>query len=120
MTKTTQFIEDNGKKVELVLANNDDMALGAIDAYEASGMIKSEWPAIFGIDGTDVGLEAVRDDKMVGTVYNDKEGQAHAMYDLAIALATGQPLDDLGIEDEHYIRLPHTKVTLDNVNDYLY
>ena len=29
-----------------------------------------------GIDGTNVGLEAVKHGEMVGTVYNDKEGQA--------------------------------------------
>ena len=122
-TKTTQFIEDNGKSVELVLANNDDMALGAIDAYEASGMIKSDWPAIFGIDGTDVGLEAVRDDKMVGTVYNDKEGQALAMYKLAMILSNGGNISELSgeykITDDRYVRLPYSKVTGANVNSYL-
>ena len=109
-------------EIELILANNDDMALGAIDAYINifGDKAKSMLPAIYGIDGTIGGLEAVKTGYMCGTVYNDKEGQAHAMYDLAIALATGGSLDDLGIEDEHYIRLPHTKVTLENVNDYLY
>ncbi len=108
-------------EIELILANNDDMALGAIDAYINifGDKAKSMLPAIYGIDGTIGGLEAVKTGYMCGTVYNDKEGQAHAMYDLAIALATGGSLDDLGIEDEHYIRLPHTKVTLENVNDYL-
>ena len=100
-----------------------DMALGAIDAYEASGIIKSQWPAIFGIDGTDVGLEAVRDDKMVGTVYNDKEGQATAMYRLAISLATGGSINDLAgeynVTDGRYIRLPYTKVTGANINRFL-
>ncbi len=122
-TKVTQFIEENGKKIELVLANNDDMALGAVDAYEASGMIRRDWPAIFGIDGTDVGLEAVRDDKMVGTVYNDKEGQARAMYELALVLGRGGSIDELSdefeVDDERYIRLPYTKVTATNINKYL-
>ena len=122
-TKITQIIEENGKAVELILSNNDDMALGAIDAYEASGMIKSDMPAIFGIDGTDVGLEAVRDDKMVGTVYNDKEGQASAMYKLAVTLARGGSINELSgeynVSDDRYIRLPYTKVTGANVNSYL-
>ena len=122
-TKMTQFIEDNGKSIELVLANNDDMALGAIDAYEAQGIIRSEWPAIFGIDGTDVGLEAVRDDKMVGTVYNDKEGQAAAMYKLAVVLARGGSIEELSgeykIDEGKYIRLPYSKVTATNINKLL-
>ena len=99
------------------------MALGAVDAYEASGMIRRDWPAIFGIDGTDVGLEAVRDDKMVGTVYNDKEGQALAMYELAMVLGRGGSIDELSdefeVEDERYIRLPYNKVTATNINKYL-
>ncbi len=122
-TKVSQFIEDYGKNVELILSNNDDMALGAIDAYEAAGMIKSDWPSIFGIDGTDVGLEAVRDDKMVGTVYNDKEGQATAIYRLATILAGGGSISELSgeynVTDDRYIRLPYTKVTGANVNKYL-
>ena len=122
-TKTTQFIEDNGNAVELVLSNNDDMALGAIDAYEASGMARSDWPVIFGIDGTDVGLEAVRDDRMVGTVYNDKEGQAQAMYKLSLILARGGSIDELSgeydVADGKYIRLHYAKVTGANINEYL-
>ena len=105
------------------MSNNDDMALGAIDAYEAAGMIKSDWPAIFGIDGTTVGLEAVRDDKMTGTVYNDKEGQALAMYRLAMTLAKGGSIENLSSDYEitggKYLRLPYGKVTIDNVHDYL-
>ena len=122
-TKTSQFIESFGDSIELILSNNDDMALGAIDAYESSGMIKSGWPVIFGIDGTDVGLEAVRDDKMVGTVYNDKEGQARAMYRLAMLLAKGGSIDELSdeyaVSEGKYIRLPYAKVTAANINSYL-
>lgn len=122
-TKMTQFIEQYPDGIELVLANNDDMALGAIDAYESAGIIRSKWPAIFGIDGTDVGLEAVRDDRMVGTVYNDKEGQAKAMYRLAVTLAKGGDIkelsDEFTIEDDKYIRLPYNKVTVTNINQYI-
>ncbi len=122
-TKVVQFIEDYGDDLELILANNDDMALGAIDAYEAAGIDREKWPAIFGVDGTDVGLEAVRDDKMCGTVYNDKEGQALAMYRLALILAKGGSIEDLSSDYEitggKYLRLPYWKVTIDNVHDYL-
>ena len=37
--------------------NNDDMAVGAIDALKASDLSREEWPVVVGIDGTDVGLE---------------------------------------------------------------
>jgi methyl-galactoside transport system substrate-binding protein len=122
-TKTTQFIENYNSSIELLFANNDDMALGAIDAYEASGMDRDKWPVIFGIDGTDVGLDAVDQELLAGTVYNDKEGQAGAMYDLAITLAGGGSIYDLTdryqVTEGKYIRLPYEKVTLSNIDEYL-
>ena len=122
-TKAKQFIEDFGYDIELVLSNNDDMALGAIDAYEAMAIPRNKWPAILGIDGTDVGLEAVKDDKMVGTVYNDKEGQATAMFELACVLAKGGSIEELSdkytIENGRYIRLPYAKVTSSNIIQFI-
>ena len=55
----TQMINQYNNQIELVLANNDDMALGAIDAYEKLGYTETDIPAFLGIDGTDEGLEAV-------------------------------------------------------------
>lgn len=118
-TKVSQMIDQQGDNIELIMANNDDMALGAIDAYKAKGILRSKWPAIFGIDGTDEGLEAVKKDEMIGTVYNDKEGQAQAMMNLAVALSKGEDLDSLGLTDGKYIRLPYQKVTAANVNNFL-
>lgn len=109
-TKITQMIGQYGDSIELVLANNDDMALGAVDAYKAAEIDPEEWPAIFGIDGTDVGKTALSKGELQGTVYNDKEGQAEAMLNLAVGLATDSPLDNLGLENGKYIRLPYTKL----------
>ena len=109
-TKMTQMIGQYGDAIELVLANNDDMALGAIDAYKAAEIDQEEWPAIFGIDGTDVGKTALSKGELKGTVYNDKEGQAEAMLKLAVRLATGDSLEDLNLENGKYIRLPFTKL----------
>lgn len=124
-SKMEQLITSSDAQIELVLANNDDMALGAIDAYEAMEIPQDEWPLIFGIDGTSVGLQAVIEGKMTGTVYNDKEGQARAMEELAFRLAMNQPLSDLalpdGVEltDGKYIRLPYQKVDSEKAEDYL-
>lgn len=118
-TKMTQMLLEYGEGIELVLANNDDMALGAIDALKASEFEREMWPVIVGIDGTDVGLEAVANGEMVGTVYNDKEGQAEAMLNLAYALAMGDDLSGLELEDNKYIRLPYEKVGPDDVDKYV-
>lgn len=118
-TKMTQMLGEYGENIELVLANNDDMALGAIDALKAYGMEREAWPVVVGIDGTDVGLEAVKNGEMAGTVYNDKEGQAEAMLELAYALSVGGDLSKLALEDGKYIRLPYQKVGVDDVDNYM-
>ena len=124
-SKMEQLIDGNGSSIELVLANNDDMALGAIEAYQGRGIAAEEWPAIFGIDGTDTGLEAVTAGTMTGTIYNDKDGQARAMETLAYTLASGGSLDHMqlpdGVEmqDKKYIRLPYEKVDREKAKEYL-
>lgn len=117
-TKMSQMLDQHGEHIELVLANNDDMALGAVDALKALEIPRRDWPVIVGIDGTDVGLDAVREEELAGTVYNDKEGQAFAMLNLAYELATGGNLNNLNLENGKYIRLPYAKVEKDDVDKY--
>lgn len=114
-----QMIGQYQNKIELVLANNDDMALGAIDAYEKLNFTESAYPVFFGIDGTDVGLKAVVYSKLSGTVYNDKEGQAEAMAKLALAIVTGKGMEDIKLKKNKYVYLPYSKVTSENVGDFL-
>lgn len=118
-TKTAQMLNEYGEQIELILANNDDMALGAIDALKSAEIDPLDWPVIVGIDGTDVGLEAVKNGEMEGTVYNDKEGQARGMLDLAYTLATEGDTSALDLEDGKYIRLPYQKILSEDVYQYL-
>lgn len=117
-TQMMQMMNQYGERIELILANNDDMALGAVDALNALEIGREEWPVIVGIDGTDVGLKAVEDGELAGTVYNDKEGQAKAMLDLAYGLAAGKDLSELQLEDGKYIRLPYSKVERNDIGRY--
>ena len=50
-----QMIGQHSNEIELVLANNDDMALGAIDAYAKLNITESAIPVFSGFDGTDAG-----------------------------------------------------------------
>lgn len=111
--RMTQIIGQYQNKIELVLANNDDMALGAIDAYEKANFTESTKPVFLGIDGIENGLKAMMDSKMAGTVYNDKEGQAEAMAKLSGKIALGEE------QKEKYIYLPYSKVTKENVEEFL-
>lgn len=113
-----KFIEEFGSRIELVLANNDDMALGAIDAYASNKIPIEERPKIFGVDGTLAGRQAVKDGTLSGTVYNDANGQANAMCNLAFQLATDGSLQGLNMEGDRYIRLPYSKITHDNIEAF--
>ena len=119
-TQMSAMLEEYGSSIELVLANNDAMALGAIDALEAEEVKRDDWPVITGIDGIRDGLQAVKDGKMAGTVYNDKEGQGRWMLRLAFALAAGEDLEDIPLDNNKYVRMPYQKITPENVDSFGY
>ena len=118
--KMKQFLERFGNRIEVVLANNDDMALGAVDALEAAGYDpdSQDWPMVLGIDGTTVGLNAVNDGKMLGTVLNDAAGQADGMLELARSITAGIKLpEEYELQDGKYIRMPYRIVTQENLGE---
>lgn len=78
----------NGNKIEVVIANNDGMAMGAIESLKANG--KSELP-VFGVDALSEALALVKSGEMAGTVLNDAPNQAKATYELTRNLAQGKP-----------------------------
>lgn len=116
--KMTQLINQYGDDIELVLANNDEMAAGAVAAYDKLFYSADERPVIFGIDGLDDVLHAVKEGTIQGTVYNDKEGQALQMANLAVDLFCGNSLNQYDFQDKRYIFLPYQKVDASNVADY--
>ena len=84
-----QWLELYPDTIELVISNNDDMALGAIDALDRAGGKKI---SVVGIDGTTQGQDAVQSGKMLGTVSSDKTGYANAIFTIAAAAGMGEPI----------------------------
>jgi len=80
--------------IELIIANNDDQALGAIEAMNEknfnTGRAGSGYIPVFGVDATTVAREAIRAGKMTGTVLQDAEGMAKTILALAQNVAGGQ------------------------------
>ncbi|WP_072447813.1 galactose ABC transporter substrate-binding protein [Blautia sp. Marseille-P3201T] len=113
-----QIIGEYQNKIELVLSNNDEMALGAVDAYKKLNYTSAALPVFLGIDGTEIGLQAVEDGELWGTVYNDKKGQADAIAKLATALITGEGMEDISFKNERYVYLPYYKVTAENLAEF--
>ena len=115
--KTAALLTQFSGKIELIIANNDDMALGAIDACVIPDS-QRRLAGGCGIDGTDAGLLAVENGEMLGTVYNDKEEAGPEMLNLAFAIATNGDKDSIPLIDGKYVRTPYHKVTQENVEDY--
>ena len=82
--------------VELVIANNDDMALGAIAALQAAGYNNGTGKTIpvFGVDATDAAKEKIADGSMTGTIKQDAEGMASTILNLVSSVQGGGELMD--------------------------
>lgn len=116
-TKMKQWIDSYGEEIELVLCNNDDMALGAIDAYKGSNI--KEYPLIVGIDGTKQAMDAIKEGSLYGTVFFNAKGHAEAIFDLAYDLALDKAVsDDFIIKDGKYVTVTQSSVTLKNIDEY--
>ncbi len=76
-----QWIKEYPGQIELVICNNDDMALGAIDALERNGLLTAGIRVV-GIDGTPAGRAAFRAGSLFGTVEADTEIYAKAIFDI--------------------------------------
>ena len=101
--------------IEAVFANDDDMALGAIDALKAAGYFAGgKFLPVVGVDASVAGLEAMREGALLGTVRNDAVSQGRAVINLALVLARGETptAENVGypITDGRYIWIPYAKV----------
>lgn len=108
----------NANKIEVVIANNDAMAMGAVEALKAHN--KSSIP-VFGVDALAEALAMVKSGAMAGTVLNDADNQAKATFDLAKNLADGKPAADgtqWKIVDK-VVRIPYVPVDKDNLSTFV-
>ena len=102
-----------GYQIELIICNNDDMALGVVDALDRANY---SFHNIVGIDGTPQGINAVKDGKILGTVMSDTTLHAKAIFDIAYALTTGGDVSEaVTLEDNKYVRIEQKKLTLKEV-----
>ena len=77
----------NADRIEAVIANNDAMAMGAIESLKAAA--KSKIP-VFGVDALAEALALIEKGEMQGTVLNDARNQAKATFELTRNLAEGR------------------------------
>ena len=117
--RMSRLIEQYGEKIELVISNNDEMALGAVAAWQKAGYDCPDWPVIFGIDGLDDALEAIKTGKMKGTVYNDKEDQAMELAKLSVEIVCGKDTNRKDLKEGRYYVSEYCRVDSSNVDRFL-
>lgn len=108
----------NANKIEVIIANNDAMAMGAIEALKAHN--KSSIP-VFGVDALPEALSLVKSGAMAGTVLNDANNQAKATFDLAKNLAAGKAANE-GTEwviEDKVVRIPYIGVDKENLTEFI-
>lgn len=101
----------NGEPIDIVAANNDEMAIGAIMALQQAGKRDSK-VLIGGIDATPDGLKALSSGKMQVTVFQDAVGQGKASVDVAQRMIKGEKL-------EPYYWIPFELVTPATMQKYI-
>ncbi len=114
MNLFTQFA-GTGKDFDFVCSNNDEMALGVIEACTSSN-ITIDFP-IVGVDATEVGCNAVKNGTMAMTVNQDPTGQAAIVADAIVALLAGEEPE--GMSEDFRISTEAVAVTQDNVDEVL-
>jgi methyl-galactoside transport system substrate-binding protein len=117
-TILAQYSTANNNMIELVIANNDDMALGAISALQSAGYNKGEGTTVipvFGVDATDSAKSAIADGSMVGTIKQDAEGMATAITTIAQNYLNGnetfKDVDSSYLEGTWRVNIPYAEYT---------
>jgi putative xylitol transport system substrate-binding protein len=130
-TLMENWLTTHGDEIKGVIGQNDEMALGAIEAIKGAGLNVSDF-TIAGIDGITDALNSVKAGEMQ-SILQDATAQAQGSMDLAIFHASGQPADFVpmspiweqypdmpwngGMDAEYNV--PWTPVTAENVDALL-
>ncbi|MBK5569167.1 sugar ABC transporter substrate-binding protein [Ensifer sp. SSB1] len=99
-----------GVEFDAVISNNDEMAIGAIQALKAAGR-SMDSVVIGGIDATQDALAAMAAGDLDVTVFQNAAGQGKGSVDAALKLAKGEPV-------EKKVYIPFELVTKENLDTY--
>lgn len=103
-----QWMKEYPNQIEVIISNNDDMALGAWEALEEKGCTEVQ---VVGIDGIEEVRELVDEDKILGSVLCDTKLHAKALMQFIDVLAFHNgSVEKLNLENERYYMIPLTKV----------
>ena len=113
-TKANDIVSNwisSGIKFDIVVANNDEMAIGAIQALKAAG-ISMDDVLVGGVDATADALAAMKAGDLDVTVFQNAAAQAEGGVDAAISLSKGEKLPN-------FVVIPFELVTPENLSKYM-
>ena len=99
-----------GEPFDALIANNDEMAIGAIQAMRASGIAMGD-VVVGGIDATQDALLAMAAGELDVTVFQDAAGQGAGALEAALRLANGEDVDQR-------VYVPFQLVTPENMSEF--
>ena len=99
-----------GDQIDAVAANNDEMAIGALQAIEAAGKLGEI--IVGGVDASPDALAEMDKGRLNVTVFQNAAGQGEGGIQAAISLARGE-------EIEQITWIPYELVTPENYKDYM-
>ena len=113
------MFKKTGQDFDCIIANNDPMAVGAIQWMKDNGF-DTHKKLVAGIDCTAAGAQAVEDGDLYMTVLQDTAGQGTAAIEGAMALASGKSISTVegSTDDKCYIWVPFVPVDKSNVAQY--
>jgi ABC-type sugar transport system substrate-binding protein len=106
---TTNWVA-NGMKFDAIISNNDEMAIGAIQALKAARKWRPDF-MVAGIDATPDALASMKAGDLKVTVFQNAAGQGAGSLDAAIKLIKKQSVD-------RFVNIPFELVTPDNLSRY--
>lgn len=107
---TEDWLQKYGDKITLIEAQNDEMALGALQAVEAAK--KQDKIKVVGIDAEPDALKAVQEGRLALTVFQDSFGQGQKSVEVAVGLVQGKTFNKQEM-------IPFQKVTKDNAAEFV-
>lgn len=100
----------SGDDINIICSNNDEMALGAIQALSKAGILDDV--LVGGVDATPDALAAMADGELNVTVFQDAFGQGSGGVDMIVAMNNGDPVPSI-------LDVPFQLVTSENMDEFV-
>lgn len=109
VTITENLITTYSDELNVIFSNNDEMALGALQAIETNGR---EDIKIIGVDAIKDAVDAIKNGRLAGTIFQDAEGQGAAAVQVAFDVINNS------FDGEQVTLIDYQLVSPDNVSEY--